>query len=37
LDQDLVRADPATANNVFAEPEFALRIGESSAPLADRF
>ena len=37
LDQDLLRAYRATAYQVFAEPEFALRIGERSARLAELF
>lgn len=37
LDQDLVRAYRATNYVVFAEPTFALRIGEHSAPLASLF
>lgn len=35
LDQQLISAYRATAYIVFAEPEFALRIGERSAVLAD--
>lgn len=37
LDQDLIRAYRATNYVVFAEPSFALRIGEHSAPLASLF
>jgi hypothetical protein len=37
LDQHLIRAYRATAYTVFAEPEFALRIGERSAALANLF
>lgn len=37
LDQDLIRAYRATAYTVLAEPEFALRIKERSAALAELF
>lgn len=37
LDQDLICAYRATSYTVFAEPEFALRIGERSVALADLF
>lgn len=37
LDQDLIRAYRATAYTVFAQPEFALRIGERSAAMANLF
>jgi hypothetical protein len=37
LDPGLISAYRATAYAVFAEPEFALRIGERSAPLAKHY
>ncbi|BDW81050.1 hypothetical protein MACH24_04880 [Erythrobacter sp. Dej080120_24] len=37
LDQNLIRAYEATAYVVFAEPEFAMRIGQRSGPIFELF